>query len=216
MGLRLPCLLGFLLRMCNRMRHLTFFPTLSLQLKEVAAWFFGLLVLSGNRFSRKSENFESFALPRAYVKKLLMRPEHSWFQVTETGLGRLKKIKTYADKVDVYFASAQSGGFLDFCKNGILQSAETWNWGDCKAKINWNEKRTFSVPGCHSRKRLNFANLWVPLMANHLMNPNLKTRFEKLTVLSSTLRLSSTSRLWRETKCRSEGSEVEGQNSFLP
>jgi hypothetical protein len=54
-----------------------------------------------------------------------MRPEHSWFQVTETGLGRLKKIKTYADKVDVYFASAQSGGFLDFCKNGILQSAET-------------------------------------------------------------------------------------------
>ena len=31
--------------------------------------------------------------------------------------------------------------------------------------------------------------------------------FDRLTTLSSTLRLPSTSRLWRETKCRPEGSQ---------
>ena len=78
----------------------------------------------GKKLPLKSENFESFAFPKAYVKRLFIRPEHAWCRVTEAGPGRLKKTKTYADKVDVYFGNAQSSGFSGFCKNGILRSAE--------------------------------------------------------------------------------------------
>ena len=66
----------------------------------------------------------SFPFPKPYVKKGLKHPEHFRYQVTETRPGRLKKMKTYADKVDVYFGNTQLSGFLGFWKNGVLQSPE--------------------------------------------------------------------------------------------
>ena len=119
---------------------------LSLQLRRWQSDFLVYVFNVGKRFLCKTEIFESFAFPKAYLRKLLKRPKHFGCRVTETRPGRLKKIKTYADKVDVYFGNAQSSGFSGFCKNGVLRSAEAWIWGDCRAKSSWYEKKNLSRP----------------------------------------------------------------------
>jgi hypothetical protein len=102
---------GLSLRVCNGMRHLTFIPALSPQLRGSQSDFLVCVLNVSRPLSWGNENSESFAFSEPYVKKLLKCPEHFGCQVTETDPGRLKKIKAYADKVDVYFDHAQLSGF---------------------------------------------------------------------------------------------------------